>query len=251
MSEFDIAIIEDSSLATKVSELLNPTTVEKAGDMLEDLEERLDYAGIYQPSTTSVEQTGIHETLKVGGFYTKYSVLGDVLTGSPLAMWNSRGYFDRTSSKQVCSSPDGKTPRTTEIAEECKTCKFSKFSRGKPSPCTKFLNILFQPEDLSSRPFVLQFSKTSYKTGMDLVRQAKSFGDNIFDSTFTIKTTKVDGYSYRKPIIEDCSHTEDKMKPIYGAIQEHYSLIVQKTVQSHLVSDDEEMDEIETPVNIA
>lgn len=249
----DIVPIQDATLAARVESLLSSSAPDKDGDFLDELEERLEFAGIMQPTTSSVDEEGVHEGIKMGDFYTKFGVLGNPITGVPLAMWNSRVYFNRDTNKQVCSSPDGKTPIHNDIANNCKTCPKARYGKKSPSPCTSFLNILFQPADLSTKPFVLQFSKTAKKVGMDIVRQVKSFGENTYDTTFTLKTIKAEGYNYRKPTIEGAVPTPDEMKSVYQVILDHYKPIVTNAITRHLDDgpDEADSDEVETPDNIA
>lgn len=241
--------VQENDLQAKLAQLLEGSSESKEGDFFEDVEETLEFASVFQPSTTSVEATGIHSGLKIGDYFTKYGVLGNPIKGAILSMWQSRVLF--IDQKRICSSPDGVKPVHNEIAESCRTCPKAKYAKGKPSECTKNINILFQPEDLSTKPYILQFSKTMYKVGMDLVRQAKKFGDNVYDYTFTMETKKVDGYAYRAQNIAGAEPTSEEMKAIYKSIQDHYKETVSQMVTRHQGKEVEEDDDVESLENIA
>lgn len=241
MTDFDLALIEnDEKLMSLVTELFTPNQ-EKDGDFLaEDFQETLDYASIFQPTTTSVDQSGIYEDMKMGDVYSTRGVLGKSMSVCILSMWNSRSYYLRDKGEQLCSSPNGKTPIHTKFSSSCDTCRFARFSKGKPSECTKFINLLVMPENFKMKPYVLQLSRTSYKIGVTLAKQARSFGPQLFDTTFDIDTEKAKDAAFWRYKISGARPTTDRLKGALLAVQKYYSPIVQASISRHEIPEEED-----------
>tara|TARA_Y100000593_G_C4238828_1_gene301017 strand:- start:310 stop:1062 length:753 start_codon:yes stop_codon:yes gene_type:complete len=249
MGNFDLSTL-DKSMASKIETLFSGGAP-KEGDFLAD--ESIDsvsieYSSIYQPTTTSVEPTGLFEGMQLGDIYnSRRGIIGDTIEVIPIAMWNSRSYFDRESQEQKCRSPNGITPIDPKFATKCANCRFSKYSKGKPSLCARSLNVLVIPKDFSMRPFVLQFSKTAYKTGLDLARQTRS-GKNIYSNIFKIKSERAPKAAYYRLAIKSVEPTPEKLQKPMKVIVGHYIEVISSTINRHEV--DETSGEIGAPDNI-
>ena len=234
MAEFDLATIKNKEIHSKLQNLFKaPET--KSGDLLteEVFETKLEYASIFQPTTTAVEPTGVHDGMRLGDVYTKYGVLGNTLEIVPLVIWNSRNYYDRDRQEQVCRSPNAVTPIHNNLAEKCSECSFAKYSKGNPSKCTVSLNVLAAPVSLSYRPVIISFSRTSWRTGMDLVKQARISGDNIYDNVFTLKSGKAKDKAYYMYSIEGVSQTPKSLTPAIKLIHDQYLQVVKDSISYH------------------
>jgi len=255
MTEMNLKVVEDPKIAEKLQALFSPQK-DKIGDLMsEDILETLEYASIYQPTTRSISPSGVHSGIRMGEIYTKYGVVGKDTASIPLVMWNSRSYYDRNKNEQLCSSPNGLTPVHQRLASKCATCRYQRYSRGSPSLCTKFLNILMLQENLKAKPYVLQFSRTSYRIGTDIAKQAKGFGDNLYDCVFELTTKQAEGAAYFKWTVASVRPVQDDLKAALGEIQKHYFNLVSKTISRYEVTaEDAEADKadeaIEAPENI-
>ena len=243
MGEFDLSTIEDADMVAALSTVFG-TQEDKEGDFLsEELMETLEYASLFQPTTRSVEQSGIYESMRMGDIYSRTGVIGNSVNVVVLSMWNSRSYYLRDKGEQLCSSPNGITPIHNNYSSKCSTCRFAKFRKGKPSECTKFINILVMPADLSRRPFVLQFSRTGYRIGLDIAKQAKVSGANLYDTVFSIKTEKAKDAAYYKYKIDSVSKADPKLKPAFQAVLEHYRPLVEASITRHESKDEDDAPE--------
>jgi hypothetical protein len=240
MGEFDLSLVKKDKEMVELLGSLFSSKDDKEGDFLaEELLETLEYASIFQPVTRSVEQTGIYESMRLGDLYSRAGVIGNSVKVAVLSMWNSRSYYLRDKGEQMCSSPNGVTPIHNKYSSKCATCRFAKFRRGKPSECTKFINILVMPADFQRRPFVLQFSRTGYRTGLEIAKQAKAVGSDLFDSVFEIKTEKAKDAAYYKYKVEGVTETPDKIKPAFRAVLNHYRPLVEASITRHEAKDEE------------
>lgn len=115
----------------------------------------------------------------------KGTAIGDMLLGEkkmetplkfiPLRAWEGRQYWDPDPNENriLCSSPDAKLGY---VYGNCKQCKFAVYDEeAKKSECTKTKNIMAITHDLSE-VFQIVFSKTNYKTGMELESLMKKAG---------------------------------------------------------------------------
>lgn len=241
MGDFDLSIVDDDKAMLDVLSNLFGSAEDKEGDFLsEELMETLEYASLFQPTTRSVEQSGIYETMRMGDIYSKNGIIGNDIKVAVLSMWNSRSYYLRDKGEQLCSSPNGITPIHNNYSSKCSTCRFAKFRRGKPSECTKFINILMMPVDFKRRPFVLQFSRTGYRIGLDIAKQAKAAGSDLYDTVFHIKTEKAKDAAYYRYKLEGVSKTDDKIKIGLKAVLNHYRPLVEASITRHEQKEEEE-----------
>jgi len=233
---FEIAKIEikDSEVKKRVTALFAPPK-KRAGSLFttEVADNKLDYISIYQPTTTSVEAKDIYQGMNMGDMYSRKGLIGNNVTMIPLVMWGSRNYFDKNLKKSVCRSPDGEIPVHDRISKKCEGCPKARYSKGNPSSCAEGINILAIPADFSSRPVVFQFSKTSYQVGKNIALQANQFGDEVYDSCFSLETQRADGKAYFVYKIARVAETKKKFRPLLKALQDHFSEDITKRITRH------------------
>lgn len=235
---FELATIEtkglDKTIKKRIEELFAPPK-KRAGSLFSApiVDNKLDYISIYQPTTTSVEASDLYEGMRLGDLYTRKGLIGKSITVIPLVLWMSRNYYDKDLKKSVCRSPDGEIPVHDRINSKCEGCPMARFSKGSPSKCAEAINVLAIPSDFSSKPFVFQFSKTSFQIGKKIALHTNQFGEDVFDSTFTLETERADGKAYFVYKIASVKDTQKKINPLLTALQEHYSEDITKRITRH------------------
>lgn len=119
------------------------------------------------------------------GSIPKGTTIGDFVLGEsrverplkfiPIIVWDGRQYWspDQNESKMLCSSPDSKLGY---IGANCNSCPHSAWNEEeKKSECGKVKQALVIAEDLSD-VFQINFAKTNYSTGMELMSLMKKAG---------------------------------------------------------------------------
>ena len=115
------------------------------------------------------------------GSLPKGAAIGDFVIGEkkleqphkfiPIRLWDSRQRWDpdQTNNKVLCRSMDAKVG---SFGQECRTCPYQVWKDGEGTECTKSKTGLFMSADLS-RLYMIQFSKSNYKIGMELEQLMK------------------------------------------------------------------------------
>jgi len=119
---------------------------------------------VYQPVSTSAPGNA-----KLGDIYTD---TGDVLEKPwefiPIYMYYSQAKFEPGNASPACRSEDTKT---SVYGDVCNDCPDRPFRDGEKTMCQKSIDVFAFNAGLS-KIYHLQFSKTSYKAGSKLFRQA-------------------------------------------------------------------------------
>ena len=119
------------------------------------------------------------------GSIPKGTTIGDFVLGEarverplkfiPIIVWDGRQYWspDQNENKMLCSSPDAKLGY---IGANCNSCPHSAWNEEeKKSECGKVKQALVIAEDFSDI-FQVNFAKTNYSTGMELMSLMKKAG---------------------------------------------------------------------------
>lgn len=146
------------------------------------------------------------------GSIPKGTTIGDFVLGEarverplkfvPIIVWDGRQYWspDQTESKMLCSSPDAKLGY---IGANCNSCPHSAWDEEtKKTECSKVKQALVIAEDLSDI-FQVNFAKTNYATGMELIGLMKKAGVAPYrriynlDSKTSSKNKNVENFDVR------------------------------------------------------
>lgn len=176
--------IQDETLRTNALALLD-----RMGEVIEGVGDKPIH---WHPSMLKlVQATTNTDTLpscKPGDFVLNNEVLKtmDVI---PLRIWTTRDLWpeDLGSDRRLCESPDGVTGWKYG---DCRSCQFSQWNEetGKV-PCTKSLKFLVIKADLSNI-FLVNFSKTGYRGGMNFEKLVKSTKTHIYRRSYTVDTSR-------------------------------------------------------------
>lgn len=107
----------------------------------------------------------------------------------PLRMWTVRDLWpeDLGNDRRICESPDGITGWKYG---SCRECQFSQWvEETNKVPCTKSLRFLCIDTNLSNI-FLINFSKTGYRGGMNFEKLVKSTKTHIYRRSYTIDATR-------------------------------------------------------------
>jgi len=119
-------------------------------------------------------------------------LLGETVISQPhpvyvLRSWNARQYWspDQNEAKMLCSSPDDKLGY---IGLNCKECPHSKYDEEtKKTECNKIKVFMVISADLSNI-FMINFAKTSYKSGGDWEMMMKKAGVAPYRRVYGLKS---------------------------------------------------------------
>lgn len=119
-------------------------------------------------------------------------LLGETVITQPhpvyvLRSWDARQYWspDQNEAKMLCSSPDNKLGY---IGLNCKECPHSKFDEEtKKTECNKIKVFMVVSADLSD-VFMINFAKTSYKSGGDWEMMMKKAGVAPYRRVYGLKS---------------------------------------------------------------
>jgi len=253
MGNLNLDKIKDKKIAKRLEGIFG-SSADIEGDFLsEEIPETLDYTSLYQPTTRSVEPSGLHAGMQLGDIYSKATgVIGKKISVAVLAMWNTRSYYMRDRNEQLCSSPNGSTPIHTKFATKCINCRYAKFRRGKPSECTKFINFLVMPENFDRKPFVIQFSRTGYRIGLDIAKQIKDFGGKVYSKVFVLESERAKDAAYYKYKVIGVRDSDAGVKPGFEAILDYYRPIVESSLTRHEIKEEEDdvVEEVQALENV-
>jgi hypothetical protein len=105
----------------------------------------------------------------------------------PLRMWDMRQYWspDKDEAKMLCSSPDAKLGY---IGKECRQCEYGQFNtETNRSECNKGKTVVCIAANLSVI-FLVTFTKTNYKNGMDYATLMRKAGVAPYKRLYQLKT---------------------------------------------------------------
>jgi hypothetical protein len=125
---------------------------------------------------------------KPGDFVLSNEVL-KTMDVVPLRIWTTRDLWpeDLGSDRRLCESPDGITGWKYG---DCRTCQFSQWNEeNNKVPCTKSLKFLVIKADLSDI-FLINFSKTGYRGGMNFEKLVKSTKTHIYRRSYTVEASR-------------------------------------------------------------
>ena len=227
--KYEIASIAPEALSG-IQRILSDK-VAKKGMIGEAPPERIQYARIYQP-TSSLSREGAYANINLGDLYID-KPLGDNLTVYPLIGWYSRAKWEQEGNDRFmdCQSPDGVSPVDPKYAKKCGQCHHSRGSKQSPSACTRVCNILVV-DSTFSEVYTLQFSKSSAKAGDVILNLANSGDDDapFFHTSFSVKTKKDDKMPFYKFITRADSPCAPDLYPALLAIQDKYMVLVQSQI---------------------
>lgn len=155
------------------------------------------------------------DNAKLGSLYTD---TGDVLEHpflfTPLYLYVSHSKFEEGSQSPTCRSEDG---ITSIYGDSCDNCPDKPFRGGKPTQCHRSLNAFVYDAEFKS-VFRIQFSKTSYRAGAKLRKQA---GSTMvpWERTYSLDTeqaTRKDGSG--KYFVMKVGTTGEKVDPKFGRL---------------------------------
>lgn len=134
----------------------------------------------------TTDRSNLPKGTAIGSLLLGEEVVDAPLGFIPLRLNVGRQYWnpDPAVSKVICRSPDAKLG---SIGQECKTCSKSQWVEGQGSECSKVYQLLGITSDLSTI-FMANFSKTSYKVGMELEQILRKAGVPPYLRTYGLNT---------------------------------------------------------------
>ena len=115
----------------------------------------------------TTDRSNIPKGTGIGDFVLGEAKLEKPLAFIPLRLMEGRQYWspDKDEAKMICSSPDGKLGYIGNYCAQCPHAKFDEVARK--SECGKTQTLMAIMPDLSDI-FLVTFSKTGYKVGLEL-----------------------------------------------------------------------------------
>lgn len=162
--------------------------LERMGEVIEGIGDRP--VGWRAPTLKLIQAMSDRSKLPKGANIGDF-LLGENVVPQPrkvivLRSWEARQYWspDQNEAKMLCSSPDAKLGY---IGQECKTCPHSQYDQdAKKIDCNKIKVFMVIADDLSE-VFLVQFAKTSFKSGGEWEGMMKKAGVAIYRRVYGLK----------------------------------------------------------------
>lgn len=134
----------------------------------------------------TTDRSNLPKGTAIGSLLLGEEVVDAPMSFIPLRLNVGRQYWnpDPAVSKVICRSPDAKLG---SLGQECKTCPKAVWVEGQGSECSKVYQLLGITSDLKTI-FMANFSKTSYKVGMELEQILRKAGVPPYLRTYGLNT---------------------------------------------------------------
>ena len=137
---------------------------------------------------STTDRSSLPKGVGIGDFVLGENKIDTPLEFFPIRLYDQRQYWDPDPqvSKMICNSPDGKLGR---IGAYCKDCPHRVWDEeNKRSDCSSVKSILAIRQDLSDI-FSVNFTKTSYVSGMELGKMMAKAGVATFKRMYALSST--------------------------------------------------------------
>ena len=170
----------------KLAELLNPQQ-EGFGE-IEEVRYRSPVIKIRQRMTNNAPKAA-----DIGDLYSADT--GEIFSRPfgfiPIFPYENRARFRPGEMKPDCRSEDCKV---SIHGDDCSKCPTSPWKNNQAQDCNNSFNLIAANLDFS-KLYHLQFSKTSYKVGVSIIRQARNAGQKPWQRLYELDTSEVKGNS--------------------------------------------------------
>lgn len=140
----------------------------------------------WSPPIVKIRQamtTEAPENAQMGNIYTDTGEVYERLEFTPLYMYKTRARFEDENPTPVCRSENAEV---SIYGQPCKQCEYYAFKKGERQECAESINVLAFNKDMD-QIYHLQFSRTSFRAGFKLFRQA-SASARMWDKWYALKT---------------------------------------------------------------